>query len=56
MLSKNKYDILNGDCTLGYEKHIYLIALCPGFLPFHHGATFYMLPYSPHRFSRQFGF
>jgi len=44
MLSKNKYEILNDDRTLGYEKLSYLIALHPGILPFRHRATFCVVP------------
>jgi len=32
MLSKNKYETLNDDGTLGYEKLSYLIALRSGYL------------------------
>ena len=56
MLSKNKYDTLNDDETLSYEKLSYLIALRSGYLPLHRVATFYAMPYNPHRFSREFGF
>jgi len=56
MLSKNKYETLNDDGTLGYEKLSYLIALHSGYLPLHHATTFYVMPYSPYPFSRQFGF
>jgi len=56
MLSKNKYDTLNDDGTLGCEKFSYLVALRSGYLPLHRAATFYAMPYIPHRFSRQFGF
>ena len=56
MLSKNKYDTLYDNGTLGYEKLSYLIALRSGYLPLRRAATFYAMPYSPHRFSRQFGF
>jgi len=56
MLSKNKYDTLNEDRTLGYEKLSYLIALRSGYLPLRCAATFYAMRYNPHRFSRQFGF
>ena len=55
-LSKNKYETLNDDGTLGYEKLTHLVALCFGYLPLRLPATFYVMPYSPHRFSRQFGF
>ena len=56
MLSNNKYETLNDDGTLGYEKLNYLIALRFGYLRLHRPATFYVTPYSPHRLSRQFGF
>jgi len=56
MLSKNKYDTLNDDGTLSYEKLSYLIALRFSYLPLRRAATFYATLYSPHRFSRQFGF
>jgi len=45
MLSKNKYETLNDDGTPAYERLSYQIAL-----------RSYVMPYSPHRFSRQFGF
>jgi len=56
MLSKNKYETLNDDGTLGYEKLSYLIALCSGYLPLRRATTFYTMSYSPHQFSRQFRF
>ena len=56
MLSTNKYKILNDNGTLGYETLSYLIALRSGYLTLHCATTFYVMPYSPHRFSRQFGF
>jgi len=56
MLSKNKYETLNDNGTLGYEKLSYLIALHSGYLPLHLSVIFYAMPYSPHQFSRQFGF
>ena len=56
MLSKNKYETLNYDQTLCYEKLSYLIALRSGYLPLCRAMTFYATPYSPHRFSKQFGF
>jgi len=46
MLNKNKYEILNDDGTLSYEKLSYLIVLRSGFPPFHHAITFYLAPYS----------
>jgi len=56
MLSKNKYNTLNDDKTLGFEKLSCLIALHSSYQPLHRVTTFYATPYSPHRFSRQFGF
>jgi len=56
MLSKNKYETSNGDGTLGYEKLSYLIALRSGYPPLHRVVTFYVMPYTTQRFSRQFGF
>ncbi|KAJ8438229.1 hypothetical protein Cgig2_028132 [Carnegiea gigantea] len=56
MLSRNKYETLNNDGTLGYEKLSYLIALRSIFLPLRRAMTFYVMPYSPYRFNRQFGF
>jgi len=56
MLSKNKYDTLNDDGTLGYKKLSYLIALRSNYLPLRRAAIFYAMPYNPHWFSRQFGF
>jgi len=55
MVSKNKYDTLNNNGTLGYEKLSYLIALRSSYLPFCRAASFYAMSYSPHRLSRQFG-
>ena len=55
MLSKNNYDTLNDDGTLGYEKLSYLIALHSGYLPLRCATNFYAMPYSPHQFSRQLG-
>ena len=46
MLSKNKYETLNDDGTLGHEKLNYLIALYSGYLPLRHATTFYVVPYS----------
>jgi len=56
MLSENKCGTLSGNGTLGYEKLNYLIALRFGYLPLRRATTFYVVPYSPHRVSRQFGF
>ena len=56
ILSKNKFEALNDDETFEYEKLSYLIALHSGHLPLRRAMTFYVMPYSPHRFSRQFGF
>jgi len=47
MLSKNKYETLNDDGTLGYEKLSYLIALRSGYIPLHCATTFYAMSYSP---------
>ena len=35
---------------------ITVVALRDGFLPIHCDESFYVEPYSPHQFSRQFGF
>jgi len=56
MLSKNNYETLNDDGTLGHEKLGYLIALLSGYLPLSRAMTFYAMSYSPHQFSRSFGF
>ncbi|KAJ8440053.1 hypothetical protein Cgig2_025532 [Carnegiea gigantea] len=44
ILSKNKYETLNDDGTLGYEKLSYLIALRSSYLPLRRAMTFYELP------------
>ncbi|KAJ8434404.1 hypothetical protein Cgig2_002606 [Carnegiea gigantea] len=44
MLSENKYEILNDDGTLRYEKLSYLIALRSSFPPLRRATTFYELP------------
>jgi len=56
MLSKSKYETLNDDGTLSYEKPNYLLALHSGYLPLRRATTFYVTPYSPYRLSGQFGF
>ena len=55
-LARIKYETLNDDGNLGYEKLSYLRALRFGYLPLRCAMTFYVMPYSPHRFSRQFDF
>jgi len=55
MLSKKKYEALNDDKTLGYEKLSHLRALYYGYLPLSHATTSYVMPNSPYQFSRQFG-
>ena len=56
MLGKNRLENLIDKDKLNKDKVSYLISLRDGFLPIHHGVAFYIEPYSPHRFSRQFGF
>jgi len=51
MLSKNKYEILNGDRTLGYDMRSYLLGLISYFVLSYRATTFYIVPYSPHRFN-----
>jgi len=55
MLSKNKYETLNDDGTLGHEKLIYRIALLSGYLPLRCAAIFNVTTYSLHWFNGQFG-
>lgn len=56
MLGRNQSDTLIDDGNLDVDKLGYLISLRDGFFPIRRGTTFYVEPYSPHRFSRQFGF
>ena len=56
MLRRNRLDTLIDDGNLDLGQSDYLISLRDGFLPIRRDATFYVEPYSPHRFSRQFGF
>jgi len=56
MLGRNLSETLIDDGNLDLDKSVYLISLPDGFLPIRRGATFYVEPYSPHRFSRQLGF
>lgn len=56
MLGKNRSETLIDDGKLGSDRSDYLISLRDGFLPIRRDTTFYVEPYSPHRFSRQFGF
>ena len=44
MLSKNKYETLNDDRTLGFEKLSYLIALRSGYLPRRRAVTLCVTP------------
>jgi len=56
MLKKNRSETLIDNENLDSDKSDYLIFLRDGFLPIHWDATFHVEPYSPHQFSRQFGF
>ena len=54
MLGRNRSGALIDDGNLGVDKSGYLISLQDSFLPICQGAIFYVEPYSPHRFSKQF--
>jgi len=56
ILAKNHAEIILDDRKLDDNRSDYLVALRDGFLPIHRGASLHVEPYSPHRFSRQFGF
>ena len=55
MLGRNRSETLINDGNLDVDKSGYLISLRYGFLLIRQGAIFYVKPYSPHWFSRQFG-
>jgi len=56
MLGRNRSETLIDDGNLDLDNSDYLISLQDGFLPIRRDATFYIEPYSSHRFSRRFGF
>jgi len=56
MLAKNRIEAILDDGKLDDTRFDYLVALRDSFLPIRRSVSFYMEPYSPHRFSRQFGF
>ena len=56
MLAKNRPKGLGWWWQVRWGHLSYLISLWNGFLPIHCRRTFYIEPYSPHQFSRQFRF
>ncbi|KAK9750451.1 hypothetical protein RND81_02G197800 [Saponaria officinalis] len=56
ILNKNKAELLIDDGQLEASMFDYLISLRSSYLPLRLGNCFYVEPYNPHRFSRQFGF
>jgi len=55
-LAKNYVEVILDDGKLDDTRSDYLVALRDDFLPIRRGASFHVEPYSPHWFSRQFGF
>uniref|UniRef100_A0A803M8C4 Aminotransferase-like plant mobile domain-containing protein n=1 Tax=Chenopodium quinoa TaxID=63459 RepID=A0A803M8C4_CHEQI len=56
MPNKNKNITLFDDGKLGPKKFGYLISLRSSYIPLRSGDKFYIEPYNPHRFGRQFRF
>ena len=56
MLPKNHPEVIVDYVKLDEDRFYYLMALRDGFLPIHHGVSFYVEPYSLHQSNRQFGF
>ncbi|KAL2896031.1 hypothetical protein RDABS01_037815 [Bienertia sinuspersici] len=56
ILNKNIIELLFDDGTLELALFDYLVSLRTGFLPLRFGDSFHIEPYTPYRFSRQFGF
>lgn len=56
IMNKNKNVMLFDDGNLNRKEFSYLISLRSGYLPVRRADDFYIEPYLPHRFSRQFGF
>ena len=56
MLAKNRPEVILDDGKLDDATSNYLVPLRDDFLPICHSASFYVEPYSSHRFNRQFGF
>ena len=51
MLAKNSAEVILDDGKLDDAIFDYLVPLRDDFLPIRRGASFYVEPYSPHRFS-----
>ncbi|KAL2934217.1 ATP-dependent RNA helicase DBP8 [Bienertia sinuspersici] len=56
LLNENRNTFLFDDGTLDQIQIIYLSSLRSGYVSLHHYDSFYIEPYLPYRFSRQFGF
>ncbi|PHU19372.1 ABC transporter G family member 11 [Capsicum chinense] len=56
MLSKSNPCYFVDDDKDDESETSYFMSLCFNLLPFRYGVSFILEPYSPHRFSRQFGF
>ncbi|KAL2933244.1 Protein MAINTENANCE OF MERISTEMS [Bienertia sinuspersici] len=56
MLNKNKNIFLFDDGNLDHIQMSYLSSLCLGYVSLRHCDSFFIEPYLPYRFSRQFGF
>ncbi|KAL2897523.1 Myosin-6 [Bienertia sinuspersici] len=56
MLNKNKNILLLDDSNLDHIQMSYLSSLCSGYVSLRHYDSFFIEPYLPYRFSRQFGF
>ncbi|KAL2904938.1 putative elongator complex protein 2, partial [Bienertia sinuspersici] len=56
ILSKNRIELLFDEGTLNLAHFDYLVSLQTGFLPLRFRDSFHIEPYTPYRFSRQFGF
>ncbi|KAL2943450.1 Tropomyosin [Bienertia sinuspersici] len=56
ILNKNRIELLFDDGTLKPAHFDYLVSLRTGFLPLRFRDSFHIEPYTPYRFSRQFGF
>ncbi|KAL2902555.1 Protein MAIN-LIKE 2 [Bienertia sinuspersici] len=56
MLNKNKNIFLFDDCNLDHMQMSYLSSLRSSYVSLRHYDSFFIEPYLPYRFSRQFGF
>ena len=56
MLAKNRPELILDNRKLDDTRSDHLVSLRDNFLPIRRDASFYVEPYNPHRFSRQFGF